>query len=129
MGCFYVGFDYKNRVNGYLKIGETGKKTPASRLAQIRQKDSFQCLGYIELQNDSKVERLFVESYVRMKLSQSDIGLTHTQNDHFTYHIESKDNKYSQAQEFANLAIQLAIEACHIANISYVIGTKTYKRS
>ena len=37
MGCFYVGFDYKNRVNGYLKIGESGKKTPAQRLFTIRQ--------------------------------------------------------------------------------------------
>ena len=47
MGCFYVGFDYKNRVNGYLKIGESGKKTPAQRLFTIRQTDSFECLGYL----------------------------------------------------------------------------------
>ena len=71
MGCFYVGFDYKNRVNGYLKIGESGKKTPAQRLFTIRQTDSFECLGYLLLENDTKPERLFIESYVRMKLDQT----------------------------------------------------------
>lgn len=129
MGCFYAGFDYKNRVNGYFKIGETGYKTPAKRLSQIRQNDSFQCLGYLVLEDDSKSERLFIESYVRMKLDKTCAELTHTQNDHYTYTIESKDRKYAQAQEFADLALQLAIEACEIIGMKYKVGTKQYKRS
>ena len=127
MGCFYVGFDYKNRTNGYLKIGESGKKTPAQRLFTIRQTDSFECLGYLLLENDTKPERLFVESYVRMKLDQTFIELTHVQNDHFTYTIESKERKYIQAQKFAEAAINFAIEACEIANVKYKIGARKYK--
>ena len=129
MGCFYVGFDYKNRVNGYFKIGESGGKTPAQRLAQIRQTDSFECLGYILLENDTKPERLFIESYVRMKIDKTFPELTHTQTDHYTYRIESKERKYQQAQEFADAAIALAIEACKIADIHHEVGTKKYKRS
>lgn len=128
MGCFYTGFDYKNRVNGYFKIGETGGKTPAARLAQIRKTDCFQCLGYLILKNESKAERLFVESYVRMMLERKCPVLEHTQNDHYLYHIESKERKYAQAQEFADFALSLAKEACDLANIKYEIGTKTYKR-
>jgi hypothetical protein len=129
MGCFYAGFDYKNRVNGYFKIGESGKKTPAQRLAQIRQTDSFECLAYLMLENDTKAERLFVESYVRMKMEKTFKELTLTQNDHYLYTIESKDRKYSQAQEFANAAITFAMEACEMAQVTYKIGTKKYKRS
>ena len=39
MGCFYTGFDWRNRKNGYFKIGETSGKTPAARLAQIRREE------------------------------------------------------------------------------------------
>lgn len=35
MGCIYAGFDYKNRVNGYFKIGETGKKLPHRDYRQL----------------------------------------------------------------------------------------------
>lgn len=126
MGCFYTGFDYKNRKNGYWKIGESSKSTPAQRLAQIRQSDSFQCLGYLILINDTKPQRLFVESYVRMKLES--IGLEHTQNDHFLYAIRS-DGKYEQADEIAKKSIDFAIEACKIAGIQYKIGKRKYKRS
>lgn len=128
MGCFYTGFDYKNRKNGYFKIGESGQKTPAKRLAAIRQTDAFQCLGYLLFENDSKSERLFIESYVRMMLPKRCPNLTHTQNDHYTYSIESKDRKYSQAQEFADMALALAKEACEQIGLTYKIGTKSYKR-
>lgn len=128
MGCFYTGFDYKNRVNGYFKIGESSKKTPAARLATVRQYDSFQCLGYLLFSGETKSERLFIESYVRMKLDQECKELSHTQNDHFTYTIESKARKYAQAQEFADLALKYAQEACALANVKFEIGKKVYKR-
>lgn len=128
MGCFYVGFDYKNRKNGYFKIGETGKDTPAARLSSIRQTDSFQCLGYIELHNETKAERLFVESYVRMMLDRQMPELTQVQNDHYTYSIKQGE-KYEQAQTIADTALQFAITACVMANIKCNVGTKTFKRS
>jgi len=125
MGCFYVGFDYKNRKNGYLKIGETSAKSPAARLANIRHYDSFQLLGYIVMQGESKPQRLFVESYVRMKLAEH---YEHTQNDHFLYAIE-QGAKYEQADRIAHEALQYAEEGCTIAKVQYAYGTKTYKRS
>lgn len=128
MGCFYAGFDYKNRKNGYFKIGETGGKTPAARLAQIRQTDCFQCLGYLILKGETRSERLFVESYVRMKMERHFSELEQVQNDHYTYTIESKERKYAQAQEFADMALAYAITACELEGIQYEIGTKVYKR-
>lgn len=124
MGCFYTGFDYKNRKNGYFKIGETGKATPAVRLYQIRQTDCFECLGYIIMTGDTKPQRLFVESYARMKMSEH---YEHTQNDHFLYAIRQGE-KYEQAFEMAREALGYAEEACKIAGIQYKYGTKKYKR-
>lgn len=128
MGCFYTGFDYKNRKNGYFKIGESDKPTPSSRISNIRATDSFQCLGWIHLIEETKAERLYVESYVRMMMEKHP-DLTHTQNDHYLYQIKSKEEKYTQAQEYADLAIAYAINACNMAGIKWEIGTKTYKRS
>ena len=127
MGCIYTGFDYKNRVNGYFKIGESGKNTPAQRLQQIRRTDCFECLAYLLLENDTKAERLFIESYVRMKLEQNFEELTHVQNDHFIYEIKNKQ-KYEQARQFADMAIKFAQEACIMAGVTYKIGTRKYKR-
>ena len=124
MGCFYVGFDYKNRKNGYFKIGETSGKSPAQRLAVIRQYDSFQLLGYLVFEDDTKPQRLFVESYVRMKLAEQ---YEHTQNDHFLYNI-TPGAKYEQAEAIASMAMRYAEEACKFGNIPYHIGTKQYKR-
>ena len=128
MGCFYTGFDYKNRKNDYFKIGETEKTTPSARLSTIRSTDSFQCLGWIHLIGETKAERLYVEAYTRMMMEKHP-DLTHTQNDHYLYQIKSKEEKYSQAQEYADLAIAYAINACNMAGIKWKVGTKTYKRS
>lgn len=124
MGCFYTGFDWRNRKNGYFKIGESGKKTPAMRLAAIRQTDAFQCLGYLLFINDTKPQRLFVESYVRMKMAEQ---YEHTQTDHFLYTIE-QGNKYGQATEMTKQALTYAEEACKIAKVQYKYGTRTYTR-
>ena len=128
MGCFYTGFDWRNRKNGYFKIGETSGKTPAQRLCEIRKTDAFQCLGYLLLDGETKAQRLFIESYVRMMMEKNP-ALTHTQNDHYLYVIDcDKVEKYVQAQAFADEALAHAIKACEIAGISYEVGTKTYKR-
>lgn len=127
MGCFYVGFDYKNRKNGYFKIGETSKSNPANRLANIRRTDSFQCLGYISFEEDTKADRLYIESYVRMKLARVE-KMENVQNDHFLYDIQ-QGHKYEQANAIAEKALQYAIDACEEIGLAYEIGTKTYKRS
>lgn len=124
MGCFYVGFDYKNRKNGYMKIGQTSGKTPAARIAVIRQYDCFQLLGYIVMDNATKPQLLFVESYARMKMAEH---YEHTQNDHFLYAIE-QGAKYEQAYAMAKQALEYAEEACNMAHIKYHYGTKAYKR-
>ena len=110
--------------NGRIKEGETGKDTPAERLAGIRQKEHFQCLAWLKLPGSTKAERLAVESHARLKTSYL---FEHVQNDHFLYKI-IPGRKYEQAQEIADLAIHYAIEACEMYNIPYSIGTKQYKR-
>ena len=127
MGYFYTGFDYKNRKNGYFKIGETGNRLSA-RLANIRHYDSFQCLGYLVLPKATKADRQLIESIVRVKLERAtDFNLTHTQNDHFLYDIRPND-KYEQAYEIAGFALDCAIKACEQWGIEYTIGTKVMKR-
>ncbi len=128
MGCFYAGFNYRNRVNGCSKIGETGEATPASRLATFRQKEVFQCLGYIIMKGETHAQRLFVESYARMKIEAECPDFHHIKNDHYLYKIISKEEKYSQAQDFAETALGFAIEACEMVGIEWKRGTKKYKR-
>ena len=128
MGYFYTGFDYKNRKHGYFKIGETGQSNLGARLSSIRQTDSFQCLGYIKLNDETHAERLLVESYVRVMMERLP-ELTHIQNDHYLYEIDNKDTKYEQAQKFANEALYYAKHACQMFNIQWEEGTKTFKRS
>ena len=125
MGCFYTGFDYKNRKNGYWKIGETSRKTPAQRLAEIRNGDCFQCLGYLILHDETTAERRLVESMVRVKMERA--GFQQVQNDHFVYQIEA-GKKYEQAAEIAEIVMHWAMAACDYIGINYEIGTKQYKR-
>ena len=128
MGYFYTGFDYKNRKNGYFKIGETGLQYLSVRLAIIRQTDCFQCLGYLVLPKSTKAERRLIESTVRLQLERApQFGLTQTQNDHFTYSIRANE-KYEQAYEIAGFALDCAIKACEQWGIEYTIGTKEMTR-
>lgn len=127
MGCFYVGFDYLNRKNGYLKIGETGKNSPSARIANIHQTDAFQCLEYLILPDSLKVERLFIEAYVRLELSRKFVELVPMQNDHFSYIIST--DKYGQAQTFADFAIEKAIEICELQGFRWERGQKQFKRA
>ncbi len=128
MAAFYTGFDWRNRKNGYFKIGETGGKTPAARLSQIRANDAFQCLGYILMPDASKPERLAVEAHVRLMMDRNFPELTHTQNDHYLYQMADREHKYTQVQVFADAAISYAIAACEMYHIAWTMGTKQYKR-
>ena len=126
MGYFYTGFDYKNRKNGYFKIGETGLRYLYQRLNTIQYTDCFQCLGYLILKNETKAERMFIESYARLQVERQTI-LEHTQNDHYLYRIE-QGKKYEQAQGYADLILQFAMDACNLIGVEYEIGTKKMKR-
>jgi hypothetical protein len=127
MGCFYTGYAWKQRKYGYFKIGETSHNTPAKRLSQIRQEwGGFECLGYLILTEESYAERLFIESYVRMRMSQES-NLTQQGNDYFRYSIQS-GNKNPQAKTLGELALHFAIEACQMQGICYTLGTKKYTR-
>lgn len=126
MGCFYVGFNWRRTVNGKGKIGETGGKTPANRFGEIRSKEPFDCLRYLVFEDDTKAERLFIESFVRLNLERT-IGYTHVENDHFEYLIE-KGHRKERAMIFADTAIDFAKQACEIAKVKYTEGTKKYKK-
>ena len=115
-GFFYVGGKTANSVNGYVKIGETGMSM-AQRTAMLRYSEKNFCLlRYIELPNATKAERLMVESFARLNLERN--GYLHMQNDHFTFTMDknSKANLYS---DFADKAIEYAIQACKLFGIEY----------
>ena len=125
MACFYVGFCYKQRKNGVLKIGQTSKNTPAARAANIRTKEHFQILGYLTIDAD-KPNMLFVESFVRKELARKP-DLEHFGNDHFAYRI-TEGMKYEQAESLAAEALGLAKMTCEAEGLPYSEGIKTYKR-
>lgn len=127
MGCFYVGYNYLKRKNGYMKIGETSGETPAARFSAIRSKEHFEPLAYIKIKGETKSQRLLVEAYVREKLEHVP-ELTHTQNDHYLYSMASVNEKHNQAMGFAKIAIKHACEMCKTLGLKYEIGKKTYKR-
>jgi hypothetical protein len=127
MGCFYVGYDYTRRKNGVLKIGETKHDTPARRLQHIRKNEAFECLGYLVIKAN-KIERLFIESYVRLMLARENQELTHQGNDHFIYTI-IKGFKKEQSTRYAENALMYAEQACRFIQIEYKREYKRYKKT
>ena len=125
MGCVYCGFNYYNRKNGYFKIGETSYDTPAARLANIKRKEHFQCLGYVILKNETRAERLYIESAIRLYMERA--GFQNVGNDHFSYEIQ-QGCKYEQAEKMAKQVINWIVEICNQFHIEYEIGNRTYKR-
>ena len=118
MGFFYIGRDTSKRKYGYIKIGETNRKL-AQREKEIKRQESFKVLGYVLLFNETRAQRLYIESYVRMKLEQ-ERELTHVKNDHFLYDIK-KGCKEKQTTHFLHLALDYAIEACQIVGVDGII--------
>lgn len=122
MSCFYTGFDYKNRKNGYFKIGETSK-TAGTRASQISQGDAFMLLMWTDLPDATKAQRMYIEAYVRMKMAEEP-DLTHTQNDHFLYSI-TQGQKYAQAMTLAARAIAYAKEAATQCGLTWTVRINT----
>lgn len=127
MGYFYTGYNFQQKKYGKFKLGETGKARLNDRLSQIRLTETnFECLGYLILKNETRTQRLFIESYSRMMM-EKEPELTHIQNDHFTYEI-IKGHKTAQAQAIANKALSYAITACEMAEVEYEMGTQIFPK-
>lgn len=127
MGYFYTGYNYQQKKYGKFKLGETGKARLNDRLSCIRLTEgNFECLGYIILKDETRTQRLFVESYSRMMM-EKEPNLTHVQNDHFVYDIK-KGHKKAQAQTIANKALGYAIRACEMAGVEYEMGTQIFPK-
>ena len=127
MGYFYTGYNYQQKLYGKFKLGESGKNRLNDRLSQIRLTEgNFECLGYLILKNETRTQRLFIESYARMMM-EKEPDLTHVQNDHFKYMI-SKGHKKAQAQAIANKALSYAITACEMAEVEYEFGTQQFPK-
>ncbi len=111
-GYIYNGNYTNQRKNGITKIGMT-QCTPSARRGSIERQSGhkFRMRKYIRIENITKEDLLFVESWVRRSMAQVE-GLTYEKesNDHFTFVIE-QNKKYNQFDEFADLTIKFAIEA------------------
>ena len=111
-GYIYSG-NYTNQVKyGITKIGMT-QIAPSARRSNIESKSGhkFRMRRYIRIENITKEDLLFVESWVRREMARID-GLTYEENsnDHFTFMIE-KGNKFNQFDNFADLAMKFAMDA------------------
>ena len=130
MAVFYIGYNYKARKNGTLKIGESGQNTPSRRLISIRQSETFECMGAIKLIDGTKPTRLYVESHVRFMLERTYNELTSVGNDHFTYTInQGRGAKKKQIDEYVRFAMEEAVKLCEMYGIAYeIIDHTKYKR-
>ena len=111
-GYIYNGNYVNQRKYGVTKIGMT-MNSPASRRASIEASSGhkFRMAKYIRIENITKEDLLFVESWVRRSMAQVD-GLTYDaqSNDHFTFSIE-KGQKYDQFDALADFAMSYAVDA------------------
>lgn len=119
MGYFYTAYcarndDWKDNAEMLFKIGETCQAIE-KRIGQIHA-FGLRCL---KLNNDTKAQRLFIESYVRLKLSEYYKNLG---NDYFLYYSQNILNpefRNSEAIEISNKAIRFAEECCTMINLNY----------
>jgi hypothetical protein len=119
MGYFYIGYNFTSKNEGYCKIGETGRPNLFSRIKELEHIENFNLLGYIYLPNSTKAQRLFVESYVRMKIEQNDnIFFQHCKLDHFYFTLNNGD----MLTAFKIKALAYALEACELAKINYTLN-------
>lgn len=111
-GYIYNGNYVNQRKYGVTKIGMT-QNSPAARRSSIEHQSGhkFRMTQYIRIENITKEDLLFVESWVRRSMAQVS-GLTYNadSNDHFEFEI-IQGQKEQQFAEFANLTMQFAIEA------------------
>lgn len=111
-GYIYNGNYTNQRKYGITKIGMT-QNSPAARRSCIEHQagHKFRMRKYIRIENITKEDLLFVESWVRRSMARVE-GLHYEadSNDHFTFTIES-GKKFDQFDEFADLTMKFAVEA------------------
>lgn len=111
-GYIYNGNYVNQRKYGITKIGMT-QCSPASRRSCIEHQSGhkFRMRKYIRIENISKEDLLFVESWVRRSMSKvENLHYEADSNDHFTFEI-IQNKKLDQFEQFADLTIKFAIEA------------------
>lgn len=122
MGCFYIMSAHDTDNTSLIKIGETKRLGYRTRLSQLNRdnKCHYDCLGYLLLKDETVAQRLFVESYVRLKLEQQATYLKHTKLDHFYF------NEAEPVESMLNEIFAYAQEACKMAQIKYKRGKLDY---
>ena len=121
-GFFYTGVKAPSRKYGRGKIGTTEKSRLNDRISGIKNKEKdFELCAFLRIENCTKAQLEYVESYVRMKLETI---YQHVQNDHFEFEMTSKAEGYNT---FVNTALEYAIEACNLQSFQYaVVHTKIF---
>lgn len=111
-GYIYSGNYVNQRKNGITKIGMT-MVAPSARRASIERQSGhkFRMRKYIRIANITKEDLLFIESWVRRAMANTE-GVTYDaqSNDHFTFSIE-KGQKYDQFDALADFAMSYAVDA------------------
>lgn len=119
MGYFYVGGKTNQRVNAYVKIGETNQKKLSSRVALIRfQEGNFVVFKYLEIPNSTQAMTRAIEGDVRFALERD--GYHNIQNDHFEWKT-TPATKLAEYQEFVDKAIAYAEQYCQMRGIEYTV--------
>lgn len=111
-GYIYNGSYVNQKKYGITKIGMT-QNSPSTRRSAIEHQSGhkFRMRKYIRIENITKEDLLFVESWVRRSMSKvKELSYNAESNDHFMFEI-IKDEKYNQFDKFADLTMQFAIEA------------------
>ena len=121
-GFFYVGVNGSPRKYGRGKIGMTEQSNLNSRICVIRNSEhDFTLCAFLRIQDCTKAQLEYVESYTRMKL---EMLYQHTQNDHFEFEMNSKKEGYNT---YVNNALLYATEACNMNDFQYqVVYTKVF---
>lgn len=121
-GFFYCGVNDAHRKFGRGKIGTSEQSNLNNRINVIKFKESdFTLCAFIRIEDCTKAELEFVESYTRMMLERQ---YQHTQNDHFEFEMNGKAEGYNT---FIANALQYATTACNMQNFDYqVVYTKVY---
>lgn len=129
MGYVYVGGKTNQKINGYLKIGETNKAKISQRIAEIRHKEgNFVVFQYLEIPNSTPAITRAVEGHARMMLERD--GWEQVQNDHFVITM-TPDTRDAIYKDFVSQAIRHMCAYCDMVGIEYQVkkGDPTARRN
>lgn len=111
MGFFYTGYTEScDPKQNLFKIGETVQDYHI----RCKQQQIYPLFA-LELENENSAQRLFVEAYVRLKMSEN---YSNVKKDYFNYFVDV-NNEHQQAKKIAKKAIYFAKEACQMIKIKY----------